>query len=95
MLLKISLSLLAALSPIFASALTIDTQESKILSTFEKRFAEARSVQTLGKRDASDVAATCNLGGIVMPTGKFIFSISRLYFLSSLPNFILPEISPN
>jgi hypothetical protein len=88
MLLQTSFSLLAALSPIFASALTIDTTESKILSTFEKRFVEARSVETLGKRDSSDVAATCNLAGIVMPTGKFIFSISRLYF-------VLPKISPN
>ncbi|TID18022.1 hypothetical protein E6O75_ATG10667 [Venturia nashicola] len=66
-LVRISIAMLATfLTPIFATAAAVDTRESKVLSTFEKRFAEA-SANLLVPRKEGDVAASCDLANVNMP----------------------------
>jgi len=67
MLLRSSLALLAALSPILAStAPAVDKREADILNTFSERFAEASASSLLPRADDS-ASPTCNLATAQMP----------------------------
>jgi hypothetical protein len=71
MYLGLPLALLAAMSPVLASAApAVDKREADILNTFRERFAEASSSTLIPRADSTDIGSTCNLATAKMPTSK-------------------------